>query len=100
MLLMKAISCIISEATNKYWLTLIGWSVFIYTKIIFISSSTNLIFQEFSGIIYKRVISMVIIARIKEPLAKQAALMYNLLRKVDRTRSSDLPSVKLILQKK
>ena len=37
---------------------------------------------------------------LKEPLAKQAALMYNLLRKVDRTRSSDLPSVKLILQKK
>ena len=97
---MKAISCIISEATNKYWLTLIGWSVFIYTKIIFISSSTNLIFQEFSCIIYKRVISMVIIARIKEPLAKQAALMYNLLRKVDRTRSSDLPSVNLIFQKK
>ncbi len=31
---------------------------------------------------------------LKEPLAKQAALMYNLLRKVDRTRCSDLPSVK------
>ena len=30
---------------------------------------------------------------LKEPLAKQAALMYNLLRKVDRTRCSDLPSV-------
>ena len=37
---------------------------------------------------------------LKEPLAKQAALMYNLLRKVDRTRSSDLPSVNLIFQKK
>ena len=32
--------------------------------------------------------------KLKEPLAKQAALMYNLLRKVDRTRCSDLPSVK------
>ena len=32
---------------------------------------------------------------LKEPLAKQAALMYNLLRKVDRTRCSDLPSVKI-----
>ena len=84
-----------TNVRNKYWLTLIGWSVFIYTKIIFISSSTNLIFQEFCGIIYKRVISMVIIARIKELLAKQAALMYNLLRKVDRTRCSDLPSVKI-----
>ena len=59
-----------------------------------------MIFQEFCGIIYKREISMVIIARIKELLAKQAALMYNLLRKVDRTRSSDLPSVNLIFQKK
>ena len=37
---------------------------------------------------------------LKEPLAKQAALMYNLLRKVDRTRSSALPSVNLIFQKK
>ena len=54
-----------------------------------------MIFQEFCGIIYKKVISMVIIARIKELLAKQAALMYNLLRKVDRTRCSDLPSVKI-----
>ena len=42
-----------TNVRNKYWLTLIGWSVFIYTKIIFISSSTNLIFQEFSDIIYR-----------------------------------------------
>ena len=33
---------------------------------------------------------------LKEPLAKQAALMYNLLRKVDRTRCSDLPSVRIL----
>jgi len=31
---------------------------------------------------------------LKEPLENQAALMYNLLRKVNRTRSSDIPSVK------
>ena len=32
----------------------------------------------------------------KEPLEKQVAPVYNLIRKVDRTRSSDLPSVNLI----
>ena len=37
---------------------------------------------------------------LKEPLAKQAALMYNLLRKVDRTRSSDCPQLKCILKNK
>jgi hypothetical protein len=31
--------------------------------------------------------------KITEPLAKQAALVYNLLRKVYRIRSSDMPSV-------